>query len=82
MGRNEKHIPGNGRELNRAAEYTSDTTQIEESMPAKRRNIKCRHTSKVNRLWLWFGVLVLIFLLLYWLFSIGIMEDLLNVFNG
>lgn len=82
MERNEKHIPENERKLYRADEYTSDTEQIAESMPANRRNIKRRHTRKVNRLWLWFGVLILIFLLLYWLFSIGIMEDLLNIFNG
>lgn len=35
-----------------------------------------------NRLWVWLGVLVLIFILLYWLFAIGTFGDLANWFNG
>lgn len=37
---------------------------------------------KSNRLWVWLGVLVLIFILLYWLFAIGTFGDLANWFNG
>ena len=37
---------------------------------------------KGNRLWVWLGVLVLIFILLYWLFAIGTFGDLANWFNG
>ena len=39
-------------------------------------------TPRTNRLWLWLGVLVLIFILLYWLFAIGTFGDLANWFNG
>ena len=35
-----------------------------------------------NRLWVWLGVLVLIFILIYWLFAIGTFGDLANWFNG
>lgn len=35
-----------------------------------------------SRLWLWLGVLVLIFILLYWLFAIGTFGDLQDWFNG
>lgn len=35
-----------------------------------------------SRLWVWLGVLVLIFILLYWLFAIGTFGDLANWFNG
>lgn len=35
-----------------------------------------------NRLWVWLGVLILIFILLYWLFAIGTFGDLANWFNG
>ena len=35
-----------------------------------------------NRLWVWLGVLVLIFIILYWLFAIGTFGDLANWFNG
>ena len=35
-----------------------------------------------SRLWVWLGVLVLIFIILYWLFAIGTFGDLANWFNG
>lgn len=42
-----------------------------------------RHCSgKVNKLWLWLGVLLLIFILLWWLYSVGMFEDLIGVSNG
>lgn len=37
---------------------------------------------KTSRLWVWLGVLVLIFILMYWLFAIGTFGDLANWFNG
>lgn len=46
---------------------------------------KVRHnngTRKVNKLWLWLGVLILIFILLWWLYSIGTFEALSAVTNG
>ncbi len=55
---------------------------IENSMRAEARNRKRESTRKINSLWLWLGVLILIAILLYWLFSIGIMESLAGVFNG
>lgn len=39
-------------------------------------------TQNGSRLWVWLGVLVLIFILLYWLFAIGTFGDLANWFNG
>ena len=39
-------------------------------------------TRKVNKLWLWLGVLILIFILLWWLYSIGTFEALSGVTNG
>ena len=39
-------------------------------------------TQGSNRLWVWLGVLVLIFILIYWLFAIGTFGDLANWFNG
>lgn len=38
--------------------------------------------SRNSRLWVWLGVLVLIFIILYWLFAIGTFGDLANWFNG
>ncbi len=56
--------------------------QIAESMPAKGKNKKRNDTVKTNRLWVWLGIIVLIFILLYWLFAIGTFEDLIGYFNG
>lgn len=39
-------------------------------------------SQKSSRLWVWLGVLVLIFILIYWLFAIGTFGDLANWFNG
>lgn len=39
-------------------------------------------TRRVNRMWLWLGVLILIFILVYWLFSIGTFEAILGTTNG
>ena len=35
-----------------------------------------------NKLWVWLGTLVLIFIILYWLFAIGTFGDLANWVNG
>lgn len=55
---------------------------IADSMRMEAKNRKRANTQKINRLWLWLGVLVLIAILLYWLFSIGIMESIAGYFNG
>lgn len=37
---------------------------------------------KMNNWWLWFGVLVLVAILIWWLFSMGLAEDATGVING
>ena len=61
--------------------YRTDD-QIAKSMTAEGKNRKRRDTVRTNRLWIWLGVIVLIFILLYWLFAIGTFEDLIGYFNG
>lgn len=56
--------------------------EIAKSLPAEGKNKKRNSTVKTNKLWLWLGVVVLIFILLYWLFAIGTFEDFLGIFNG
>ncbi|MDE6695801.1 MAG: hypothetical protein K2K25_02880 [Muribaculaceae bacterium] len=51
--------------------------KLEESRQDKQDGVQ-----KSNRLWVWLGVLILIFILLYWLFAIGTFGDLANWFNG
>lgn len=35
-----------------------------------------RSTRKINRLWMWLGIIILLFILFWWLFSIGAFEAL------
>lgn len=56
--------------------------QIIDSMTAEGKNRKRHGTARTNRLWIWLGVIVLIFILIYWLFAIGTFEDLIGYFNG
>lgn len=81
MDTKEKHI----RENDPHYKHHSDNAiseEIAKRLPAEERNERRHHTSTVNRLWIWLGVIILIFILLYWLFSIGIFEDLMGYFNG
>lgn len=85
MDTKEKHIKENEsaakREIREERElHTPD--QIAGSMPAEGRNRKRVGASRSNRLWVWLGVLVLIFILIYWLFTIGVFESLMGYFNG
>ena len=55
---------------------------VANSLRARGRNRSNERTRNVNKLWLWLGVLLLVAILLYWLFSIGIIESLQGYFNG
>lgn len=86
MDTKERHVREN-ESLEKKAERLENEKGVNDDLVAEKlradgRVRKNESTRKVNRLWLWFGVLVLIAILLYWLFSIGIMEDLLNYING
>ena len=41
-----------------------------------------RDTKKTNRLWLWLGVLILCFILIWWLWGIGTAEDVEGTTNN
>lgn len=49
---------------------------------AKGKNQSRNNSAKINRIWLWLGVIILIFILFYWLFSIGLFEDMIGYING
>ena len=56
--------------------------QIAESLRANGKDRKKEGTRKINKLWLWLGVIVLIFILFWWLMSIGTFEALIGTTNG
>lgn len=39
-------------------------------------------TKRINKLWIWLGVIILIFILIWWLWTIGMAEDETGVTNG
>lgn len=51
-------------------------------LEAEGKNQKRESTRKMNNVWLWLGIVVLIFILLWWLFGVGTLEDLTGFFNG
>lgn len=77
MNTKERHVRENERKHD-----APNADLIGESLPAEGKNEKRRSTFNINRLWLWLGVIVLIFILLYWLFAIGTMGDIMDWFNG
>lgn len=66
-------------ELREEREVVRQETQELRASGKKRHN---ESTRRVNKLWLWLGVLVLVFILLWWLYSIGTFEALTGVTNG
>lgn len=69
----QRHEHEEGREL---------VNQEANKLRANGRNQMNRSTRKINKLWLWLGVIALIFILVWWLFSIGTFADLVGVSNG
>ncbi|MDE5880746.1 MAG: hypothetical protein K2L34_01850 [Muribaculaceae bacterium] len=49
---------------------------IADSLRVDARNRRRDNTAKNNRLWLWLGILVLVAILLYALFSMGLFESM------
>lgn len=49
---------------------------------AKGKRRKERVTKKANTLWLWLGVIILIFIILWWLWTIGMSADITGTTNG
>ena len=56
--------------------------QEAQKLKAHGKNQKNNGIARSNRLWLWLGVLILIFILVWWLFSIGTFSDLIGTANG
>ncbi len=86
MDTKEKHIRENEsnekREAREARERSDNADMIAREPLANGRERKRESTRKINRLWLWFGVLILIAILLWWLFTEGMFADLVGATNG
>ena len=55
---------------------------IADKLRADGKERKRKNTRRINNWWLWFGVIILIFILVWWLWTIGIFGDMSGSFNG
>lgn len=78
MDTREKHIKEN--QGHHHDDVNSDV--IADGLRANGKNEKRRDTKRINKLWLWLGVLVLLAILLWWLFTYVIFADSVGAFNG
>ena len=78
MDTRERHIKEN--EAHHHDDVTSDV--IADGLRANGKNAKRNDTRRINKLWLWLGVLVLIVILVWWLFSYVIAFDAAGDENG
>ena len=78
MNTKERHIKEN--EAHRHEDPTTDV--IADSLKAESKRRERKSSIRVNKLWLWLGVLVLIAILIWWLFTYVLEVDLFGGFNG
>ena len=74
MDTKERHIKENERHHD---DVNADL--IADSLKAEGKEMKRRDTKRINKLWLWLGVLILILLILWWC---GIFDILFGVTGG
>ena len=55
---------------------------IADKLRADGKERKRKNTRRIKNWWLWFGVIILIFILVWWLWTIGIFGDMSGSFNG
>ena len=79
MDTKERHIRENESAEKREDAYLD---QVANGIRADGRARKNNNTRKTNKLWLWLGVIILVFILFWWLYSIGTFEALSGVANG
>lgn len=60
---------------------TDNAGEIARSMEAEQKNRQREKTRRMNKLWIWLGVMFLVAILLWWIFSIGFFEDTSGVTN-
>ena len=66
---------------NRSKHEADNAEMIARSMEAEQKNKQREKTRRMNKLWLWLGVMFLVAILLWWIFSIGFFEDTSGVTN-
>lgn len=85
MDTKERHIRENESEAKRKLEERKETIipdATQEELHAAGRNVQREGKGRSSRLWIWLGVIVLVFILIYWLFTLGVIEDIIGITNG
>jgi len=79
MDTKERHVRENESKEKRDDAYLDE---IANGIRADGRARKNNGVKRTNSLWLWLGVIILVFILFWWLYSIGTFEALSGVANG
>ena len=74
MDTKERHVRENNEHRN--------IEEAETMARAEQRKRKNESTRRMNKLWMWLGVVILVFILLFWIFGIGTQEAVDGVDNG
>lgn len=82
MDTKERHIREN--ESNEKREIHAENAGYEagNNLRSQGKDRKNNGIRRTNRLWIWLGVIILIFILVWWLWTIGTAEDITGVTNG
>ena len=65
MERDEKHTQ---------PRQNDNADQIARSLEAEQKATQREHTRKMNKLWIWLGVLILIAIIIWFIFGLGMFE--------
>ena len=60
---------------NKHENRTDNADLIAGSLKAENREIKREHARKLNKMWLWLGILFLIAIVLWFIFGLGLFES-------
>ena len=78
MDTTERHV----RENNEHKQERINLEEAERMAKAQKKMRENESKRRSNKVWMWLGVVILIFILLFWIFDIGTWEDLMGIFNG
>ncbi|MDE5869948.1 MAG: hypothetical protein K2H18_06920, partial [Muribaculaceae bacterium] len=74
MDTTERHV----RENNEHKQERINLEEAERMAKAQKKMRENESKRRSNKVWMWLGVVILIFILLFWIFDIGTWEDLMG----
>ena len=62
------------RDERRKHDHSDNSDMVARSMQAEQKDKQREHTRRMNRLWIWLGVMFLVAILLWFIFGLGLFE--------